>query len=66
MQLGDVKLTSPNNYRMIRYADVLLMAAEAQQNKVQWLMTQQLVISMKLERGLLEIMITTLQLQVLL
>jgi hypothetical protein len=27
---GDVKLTSPNNYRAIRYADVLLMAAEAQ------------------------------------
>lgn len=26
---GDVKLTSPNNYRSIRYADVLLMAAEA-------------------------------------
>lgn len=26
---GDVKLTSPNNYRAIRYADVLLMAAEA-------------------------------------
>jgi hypothetical protein len=26
---ADVKLTSPNNYRAIRYADVLLMAAEA-------------------------------------
>ncbi len=26
---GDQKLTSPNNYRAIRYADVLLMAAEA-------------------------------------
>jgi hypothetical protein len=26
---GDKKLTSPNNYRAIRYADVLLMAAEA-------------------------------------
>lgn len=26
---GDFKLTSPNNYRSIRYADVLLMAAEA-------------------------------------
>ena len=26
---SDVKLTSPNNYRAIRYADVLLMAAEA-------------------------------------
>jgi hypothetical protein len=25
---GDVKLTSPNNYRAIRYADVLLMAAK--------------------------------------
>lgn len=30
---GDVKLTSPNNYRAIRYADVLLMAAEAN-NKI--------------------------------
>jgi tetratricopeptide (TPR) repeat protein len=28
-QLGDSKLTNPNNYRAIRYADVLLMAAEA-------------------------------------
>ncbi len=27
--LGDEKLTNPNNYRSIRYADVLLMAAEA-------------------------------------
>jgi tetratricopeptide (TPR) repeat protein len=27
--LGDSKLTNPNNYRAIRYADVLLMAAEA-------------------------------------
>lgn len=27
--LGDDKLTNPNNYRSIRYADVLLMAAEA-------------------------------------
>ncbi|HSQ47414.1 MAG TPA: RagB/SusD family nutrient uptake outer membrane protein, partial [Lutibacter sp.] len=27
----DQKLTSPNNYRAIRYADVLLMAAEAYQ-----------------------------------
>lgn len=27
--LGDDKLTNPNNYRAIRYADVLLMAAEA-------------------------------------
>ncbi len=26
---GDVNLTNPNNYRSIRYADVLLMAAEA-------------------------------------
>lgn len=31
---GDVKLTSPNNYRAIRYADVLLMAAEANNRKV--------------------------------
>lgn len=30
---NDVKLTSPNNYRAIRYADVLLMAAEAN-NKI--------------------------------
>ena len=30
---GDVKLTSPNNYRAIRYADVLLMAAEANNKK---------------------------------
>jgi hypothetical protein len=27
--LGDQNLTNPNNYRAIRYADVLLMAAEA-------------------------------------
>ena len=27
--LGDANLTNPNNYRAIRYADVLLMAAEA-------------------------------------
>lgn len=27
--LGDANLTQPNNYRSIRYADVLLMAAEA-------------------------------------
>ncbi|MEG9327336.1 Starch-binding associating with outer membrane [Salinimicrobium catena] len=27
--LGDTNLTQPNNYRAIRYADVLLMAAEA-------------------------------------
>ena len=26
---GDLNLTNPNNYRVIRYADVLLMAAEA-------------------------------------
>lgn len=26
---GDINLTNPNNYRAIRYADVLLMAAEA-------------------------------------
>ncbi|RZK11997.1 MAG: RagB/SusD family nutrient uptake outer membrane protein, partial [Flavobacterium sp.] len=29
LNLGDDKLTNPNNYRSIRYADVLLMAAEA-------------------------------------
>ncbi|MFL9843741.1 RagB/SusD family nutrient uptake outer membrane protein [Flavobacterium rhizosphaerae] len=29
LNLGDNKLTNPNNYRAIRYADVLLMAAEA-------------------------------------
>ena len=29
LNLGDSKLTNPNNYRSIRYADVLLMAAEA-------------------------------------
>ena len=27
--LPDLNLTNPNNYRAIRYADVLLMAAEA-------------------------------------
>ena len=27
--MGDRNLTNPNNYRAIRYADVLLMAAEA-------------------------------------
>lgn len=30
---ADVKLTSPNNYRAIRYSDVLLMAAEANNKK---------------------------------
>ncbi len=29
---GDLNLTNPNNYRSIRYADVLLMAAEAYSN----------------------------------
>lgn len=29
LNLGDQNLTNPNNYRAIRYADVLLMAAEA-------------------------------------
>jgi starch-binding outer membrane protein, SusD/RagB family len=29
LQLGDNRLTNPNNYRAIRYADVLLLAAEA-------------------------------------
>ncbi|KOS05177.1 hypothetical protein AM493_03355 [Flavobacterium akiainvivens] len=29
LNLGDSKLTNPNNYRAIRYADILLMAAEA-------------------------------------
>ena len=27
--MADLNLTNPNNYRAIRYADVLLMAAEA-------------------------------------
>ena len=31
--LGDANLTNPNNYRAIRYSDVLLMAAEAQNRK---------------------------------
>jgi len=31
--LGDNNLTNPNNYRAIRYADILLMAAEANVNK---------------------------------
>ena len=31
--IGDANLTNPNNYRAIRYADVLLMAAEAQNRK---------------------------------
>ncbi len=30
---GDLNLTNPNNYRAIRYADVLLMAAEANSRK---------------------------------
>ncbi|WP_372773884.1 RagB/SusD family nutrient uptake outer membrane protein [Mangrovibacterium sp.] len=30
---GDLNLTNPNNYRAIRYADVLLMAAEAHNRK---------------------------------
>ena len=29
LNIGDQNLTNPNNYRAIRYADVLLMAAEA-------------------------------------
>lgn len=29
--IGDMNLTNPNNYRAIRYADVLLLAAEAHQ-----------------------------------
>ena len=33
LNLGDKMLTNPNNYRSIRYADVLLMAAEAN-NKI--------------------------------
>ncbi|MEE3245588.1 MAG: RagB/SusD family nutrient uptake outer membrane protein [Bacteroidota bacterium] len=32
--LGDANLTNPNNYRSIRFADVLLMAAEAHNRKV--------------------------------
>lgn len=31
--MGDANLTQPNNYRAIRYADVLLMAAEAHNRK---------------------------------
>ena len=31
--IGDQNLTNPNNYRAIRYADVLLMAAEAHARK---------------------------------
>ena len=31
--IGDQNLTNPNNYRAIRYADVLLMAAEANSKK---------------------------------
>ncbi|MDB2521084.1 RagB/SusD family nutrient uptake outer membrane protein [Flavobacteriaceae bacterium] len=31
--MGDANLTNPNNYRSIRYADVLLMAAEAYSKK---------------------------------
>ena len=31
--IGDQNLTNPNNYRAIRYADVLLMAAEAHNRK---------------------------------
>ena len=31
--LGDANLTNPNNYRSIRFADVLLMAAEAHNRK---------------------------------
>lgn len=33
LNLGDNNLTNPNNYRAIRYADVLLMAAEAHNRK---------------------------------
>jgi hypothetical protein len=33
LNTGDANLTNPNNYRSIRYADVLLMAAEANNKK---------------------------------
>ncbi len=33
LNTGDANLTNPNNYRAIRYADVLLMAAEANNRK---------------------------------
>ena len=33
LNTGDANLTNPNNYRAIRYADVLLMAAEANYKK---------------------------------
>lgn len=33
LNTGDANLTNPNNYRSIRFADVLLMAAEAQNRK---------------------------------
>ena len=33
LNIGDANLTNPNNYRSIRYADVLLMAAEALNRK---------------------------------
>lgn len=33
LNIGDANLTNPNNYRSIRYADVLLMAAEANNRK---------------------------------
>ena len=33
LNIGDAALTNPDNYRAIRYADVLLMAAEANNRK---------------------------------
>ncbi len=33
LNIGDANLTNPNNYRAIRFADVLLMAAEANNRK---------------------------------
>jgi hypothetical protein len=33
LNTGDANLTNPNNYRAIRFADVLLMAAEANNKK---------------------------------
>ena len=60
--IGDQNLTNPNNYRSIRYADVLLMAAEAN-NRGNLDDTKALAYLNKLESVHLEIVVTISQQQ---
>lgn len=50
--LPDNDLTSPVNYRVIRYADVLLMAAEAHYKTGNTLLAQQLVNQIRVRAGI--------------